>query len=251
MKGRRFSLLTLCLGLAACSGGQPKDPNERSATELYVLKGVQYMEAGRLDVAQRDLQHAIELDDHNVEAHNAMGVLQERLGQPALAEEQFKRALSLEPGNIDAAINYGRALCAQGKYEAAMKNFHTAIDSKLYITPWLPLTNAGICAKAQGQAAEAESYLRKALDANPNFTPALLEMAKLSLENGSHLSARAFLQRYEAAAPNPTAESLALGVQIETVMGNTRDANTYLKKLQRLFPESKEALGYRKIRSAQ
>ena len=248
--GRGLGLVLLCQGLLACSGGTPKDPNERSATELYVLKGVQYMEAGRLDVAQRDLQHAIELDDRSVEAHNAMGVLQERLGQPAQAEEQFKRALSLDAGNTDAAVNYGRVLCAQGKYEQAMKNFRMAVDSKLYNSPWLALTNAGICAKAQGQGAEAEGYLRKAVDANPNFAPALLEMAKLSEDNGSHLSARAFLQRFEAAVTQPTAESLALGIQIEQAMGNGKDANAYLKKLQRLFPESKEATAYRRLRSA-
>jgi len=248
--GRGVGLLLLCQALAACTGGLSKDPNERSATELYVLKGVQYMEAGRLDIAQRDLQHAIDLDDHNVEAHNAMGVLKERLGQPAEAEEQFQRALSLDSANADAAINYGRVLCAQGKYEQAMKHFHVAIDSKLYNTPWVALTNAGICAGTQGQAAEAEGYLRRALDANPNFAPALLEMARLSQDNGNNLSARAFLQRFESAASEPSADSLALGIQIEQAMGNAREANAYLKKLQRLFPDSKQAVAYRKLRSA-
>jgi type IV pilus assembly protein PilF len=250
MVARRIGLLLLCPALVACIGGQPKDPYERSATDIYVQKGVQYMEAGRLDIAQRDLRHAVELDDGNFDAHNALGVLYERTGRTADAEEQFKRALSLSSNNPDAAVNYGRALCEQGKYEQAMQYFQMAIDSKAYNTPWLAFTNAGICLKKQGRHTEAEGHLRKALEADPNFAPALLEMVKLSLDNGNPLSGRAFLQRFESAVPEPTAASLLLGVQIEQAMGNNKDANAYLKKLQRLYPDSKEAMTYRSHRSA-
>ncbi len=249
MTMRVLFVLLACLELVACSGSPPKDPNERSATELYMLKGVQYMEHGRLDVAQQDLQHAVELDDHNVEAHNALGVLYGRLGQPQAAEEHFKRALSLDENNLSVANNYGRMLCAQGKSEQAMKLFRSAFESRLYATPWLALTNAGICAINTGAKADGEAYLRKALDANPSFAPALLEMAKLSQANGAHLSARGFLQRFESAA-EPTPESLLIGVQTEQALGNFNDADQYLDKLQRLFPDSKEALGSRKSHAA-
>ncbi len=248
-KGRASVILLVCLGLTACSGSSPKDPNERSATELYMLKGVQYMEKGRLDIALQDLTHAVELDDHNAEAHNALGVLYERLGQPRDAEEHFKRALSLDENNLGVANNYGRLLCAQGNSEQAMKLFRKAYESRLYPTPWLALTNAGICALSTGGKADGEAYLRKALDANPEFAPALLEMAKLSQANGAHLSARAFLQRYESAA-KPTPESLLIGAQTEQSLGNLKDADHYLDKLQRLFPDSKEALGSRKSHAA-
>jgi type IV pilus assembly protein PilF len=229
-------------GLVACTSDKPPpvDMNERSTADVYVLKGVKYIETGRLDVAKQDLEHAIELDSKNVEAHNAMGVLYERLEQPAAAEEEFKRALSLDSSNPDVAVNYGRVLCIQGKYEQAMQYFKPVLENKLYAMPWIVLANTGICYKRQGQLREAENYLRLALNANPYFAPALLEMAKLSLENGNAMSARGFLQRYEASVA-PTAESLWYGVQTEQALGNTRGANAYLKQLRRFFPESKEA----------
>ena len=132
----------------------------------------------------------------------------------------------------------------------AMKYFQTLMDSKLYQTPWLAMTNAGFCAKSKGLGAEAEGYLRKALESNPDFAPALLEMSKLSLENKNYLSARGFLQRYESAA-EPTAESLYVGLQIEKAQGNEKEANNYRKKLQKLFPESKEAVRSRTSHAAQ
>lgn len=243
-------LLFSCMALLACtSDSPPKDPDERSTTELYVLKGIQYIESGRLDVAQQDLERAVELNDKNAEAHNALGVLYERMSRPNDSEEQYKKALALDDNNFAAANNYGRLLCAQGKYEQAMKRFQSVIDSKTYQTPWLPLTNAGICAKSKGMNAEAEGYLRKALESNPNFAPALLELAKLSLENGSYLSARAFLQRYESIVePNP--ESLLIGAQTEQALENVKAAEAYRRKLQKLFPDSKEALRSRKSHAA-
>jgi len=243
MSPARFLAIALtCCGLAACvsSSTTSRNPDEPTASELYVRKGLQYMENGRLDVAQQDLQRAIELDSSNAEAHNAMGVLQERLRQIEVAEEHFRKALSLDDKNPSAANNLGRLLCANGEYEQAMKLFKIAIDSTSYQTPWLALTNIGLCAHAQGQLAEAENYLRRALDYNPTFPPALLDMAKLSLESKNPLSARAFLERYNAVA-DPTAESLAIGIQAEQAMGNPKEAANYQKKLLRFFPKSKEA----------
>ncbi len=252
---RLFGLgcLWACLAMLACSSDSPKGTDERSPTELYVQKGVQYMENGRLDVAQQDLERAVELDDKNAEGHNVLGVLYERINRPEDAERQYKRALALDENNFAAANNFGRLLCTDGQYDLAMKRFQTIIDSKMYRTPWLALTNAGICAKSnksKGMGAEAESYLRKALEANPNFAPALLEMAKLSLENRNYLSSRAFLQRFESLS-GAMPESLFIGVQTELGLGNAKDAEANRKKLQQQFPESKEALHSLKSHAAQ
>jgi type IV pilus assembly protein PilF len=143
-----FGLLSAGLALLACSNDPAKEPNERRPTDLYVLKGVQYLENGRLDVAVEDLKHAIELDEGNAEAHNALGVAYERLNQADEAERQYQRALALDENHFAAANNYGRLLCAEGKYDQAMKRFQSVIDSLSYPTPWLALTNAGLCAKA-------------------------------------------------------------------------------------------------------
>lgn len=243
---KRLIAFAFALGLAGCSSTTPKAPGEGGISEIYVQKGVRYMEAGQLDVALRDLQHAIDLDGRNSEAHNAIAVLYERLERPGAAEEHFKRALSLDPNNSSAMNNYGRFLCAQGQYDKAMENFQRVIGSKLYKQPWIALTNAGLCANASGKKKEAEDYLRKALETNPTFPPALLELAKLSRETGQYMSARAFLQRYEAAA-EPDAQSLWIGVQIENALGNSQAADEYVNVLRNRFPDSREAAQARKL----
>ena len=249
MKLSGLGCLVACLATSGCVSDAPKEVEERSATDLYVMKGIKYLESGRLDVARQDLEHAVELDDNNAEAHNALGVLYERMNLPEKADEHYRRALALDDGNMAAANNYARSLCSHGKYDQAMKLFASAIASNAYQTPWLALTSAGICAKSQGLGADAETYLRKALEANPNFAPALLEMAKISLEHNNYLSSRAFLQRFESAAgANP--ESLWIGVQTEQALGNRKDAEAYRKRLQQQYPDSKEAVRSRTSHAA-
>lgn len=224
--------------VAGCSSSPRKDPNEPSISEIYVRKGIQYMNNGMLDVALQDLKHAVELDDRNSGAHDALAVLYQRLNQSADAEREFQRALSLNESNYGTANNYGRFLCEQGQYDKAMAQFQKVIASKLYQSPWIALTNAGLCARTKGVRSDAEAYLRKALESNPTFPPALMEMARLSLESGQFMSARAFVQRYEEAAPSD-ADILLLGIQVEQALGNEQGATDYRAKLRAQFPDER------------
>lgn len=212
-----------------------------SSSQIYVEKGIKYMDAGSYDVALSDFKRAAELDANNTEAYNALGVLYQRLGDLEKSETSFKKALSVQTDNFGARNNYGRLLCERGKYADAFEQFDKVINTKLYNQPWIPLTNAGVCAHGAGKRAEAENYLRKALEAEPGFPPALLEMAKLSHETGQQMSARAFLQRYLDAA-QPTPEALMLGIEIESRLGNDEGVQDYAKTLRAQFPDSKEAV---------
>jgi type IV pilus assembly protein PilF len=221
----------LCLGLAACSSEPPKDPNARGAVEIYREKGIRYMELGEYEYALQDLRHAVDLNEKDSESHSSLAVLYGRMNRPDMAEKHFKRAMSLDENKEGVANNYGRFLCAQGKHEQAMAQFKQIIASQTYKLPWLALTNAGLCARNAGRRDEAEEYLRGALDVAPDFPPALLEMAKLSLEKGQLMSARGFLQRYEGVA-TLSPEALSLGVQVEQALGNRQAAEEYRKRLR-------------------
>lgn len=252
MRRWRLSLVvSMAAPLTACSWfSSPEetpvranDPlSELSASKIYIEKGVRYMEDGHYDVALQDLKRAVELDDENSEAYNALGVLYQRVDDYANAEASFKKAVALKSDNYGARNNYGRFLCGRGKYPEAFAQFHQVIGNKLYPTPWIPLTNAGICAHVAGKKTDAESYLREALDMQPDFPPALLEMAKLSQEAGQHMSARGFLERYFSIA-GKTPEALQLGIDIETSMGNLAGAEEYqrARRHMRIRPSQPDA----------
>ncbi len=242
---RRWAALGFGAMLGACTSSSevkplPEGPlNALGASQIYVEKGVKYMNAGSYDIALQDMKRAIELDDQNSEAYNAIGVLYQHIDDYANAESSFRKSLSANPENYGANNNYGRFLCGRGRYAEAFEQFRKIIGNKLYNQPWVALTNAGLCARGAGKRGEAEGYLRQALEVAPDFPPALLEMARLSRESGQLMSARAFLERYfSAAGPNP--ESLLLGIDIETSLGNPDTAQEYARILRTQFAGAKE-----------
>lgn len=219
-------------------------PNDEQVARIYVEKGVQYMEAGQYGLAQKDLLKAVDLDGDNSDARNALGVLYQRLENKIEAEANFRKAISLNNENDAARNNYGRFLCSIGRSAEAFEQFRIIVDGKLYAQPWVPLTNAGLCAISTGKKTEAERYYREALQMQPGFPPALIEMVKINMSNGHPAEARGYLQRYEKASET-TADSLALGAEIELVLGNRQGAIEKYQSLRSQYPDSTQVMQVR------
>jgi type IV pilus assembly protein PilF len=235
-----LGMLTL-YGCASRDESQSDKNKAVEASRIYVQKGVQYMENGQMDIAQADMRHALILDDANIAAHNALAVLYERTGRLPDADAQFQQALALDASDPATLNNYGRFLCGQRQYARAQDYFDQAGRNRLYATPWIVLTNAGVCAHRSGNLKQAESALKEALTLNAGFAPALLEMAGLKLDGAQFVEARAYFQRYEAADTPLAADALWLAVRIEAGLQDQAALNTYLGELRSRFPDSREA----------
>ena len=98
----------------------------------------------------------------------------------------------------------------------------------------------GLCELKNAKQSLAEANFRQALQTNSQYSPALLEMQKISYGKGKFLSARAFLERYLAVA-NHTSETLWYAVQTERALGNKSLVEKYKEKLFSLYPLSMEA----------
>lgn len=238
-------MLTACGG--AMRGGVQEDSTgdfgqnqTKGAGDIYVKLAVAYMEEGQLDVALRKAKQAINVEPSNAQAHNVIALLYERLGENNLAEQHYVRGLELQPRNSYLLNAYGTFMCNREKYEQADELFQRAVANPLYKTPEIALTNAGICIGRSSDKARSEKYMRMALEKNPRFAPALIQMGLLSYEAGNYLSARAYLQRYSATAAH-TAASLWLGVRTERELGDRDSEGSYALRLRNNFPDSQEA----------
>ncbi|WJW76264.1 type IV pilus biogenesis/stability protein PilW [Thiohalobacter sp. IOR34] len=233
--------LLLALLLAACTSTQPRRTVEgRSPAEINTELGIGYMQRGMLAVSMEKLQKAIRQDPQLPAAHNAIAVLYERLGENDKAEAHFRKALRLDPGFSRAHNNFGTFLCRRGRWPEAEAHFTTAAADPLYPQALMALANAGICAQGAGDLDKAEDYLRQALNHNPRFAVALLQMARLTLARGQYLRTRAYLQRYQEVARH-TPESLWLGIQAERALGDRDAAASYALLLRNKFPDSEQA----------
>jgi type IV pilus assembly protein PilF len=202
------------------------------------------MRSGDYDTALVKLHKALEADPDSATANGTLAILYETIGENQLAEKHFKRALSISPDDPQSHNNYGQYLCRQGEYSQALEQFKMAASEPLYPGVAASLTNAGICANKIPDAKQAEDYFRKALEHDKNFSYALLQMANLMFTQQKYLSARAYIQRFDGVSA-PSAESLWLGVRIESALGDMSAAGNYALKLRNNFPNTVEATNLR------
>lgn len=236
-----LSVLFLLLG--GCASQAERDAeaeklNKRVSTQTQL--GASYLARNQLDIAQQELNIALDLKPNDSQANHLMGLLQIRLKNDAKAEQHFQRAISEAPKNSDAHNSYGAFLCERGRLDEADVQFRAALDNPLYKTPEQASLNAGLCRLKKPDANAAAEYFRKTLFFNPRQPQALLHMARYSLEKGETLSARGFMQRYFEVATD-TPDALLLGFRIERVLGAKDAQATYALRLRGKFPDSAEA----------
>lgn len=236
-------ILSVLLGGCASTGTLERAEAERNlqaAAKANTQLGVEYLREGNYEMSKRKLQKALELDPGYLGAHEAIAVLYGRVGENDLADKHYRKALQLAPDRAQTHNNYGQFLCSQGRHEDAEKEFMIAANDPYYDLQALPLTNAGLCAEQIPDEEKAEEMFRKALEKNPNFGPALLQMARVSYEKENNLSARGYMQRFQQAATHGP-ESLWLAIRIEQAMGDREAWGNFAFMLKNKFPGSIEA----------
>lgn len=217
--------------------GQLRGP---SPAEVYVKLAAEYLRERNFAEALKNAKKAVIVDPDNSDAQTVLALIYERLNEDLLAERHYRRALEADARNPYALNAYGAYLCTERRYDEADQQFLAAVKNPLYQTPWVALTNAGVCADDAGDPERAAKRLRSALQLNRRFAPALLRMAQVSLADGNYLSARGYLQRYTEQAPH-TAQSLWIGIQTEQQLGDHAQAAVYERLLKSEFPDSEQA----------
>jgi type IV pilus assembly protein PilF len=226
-------LLQACTTVSAPA--RPQRQSDEDAARANLDVGIAYVREQRYALAVEAVTRALEFNPRLADAHSTIAIAYDQLGNLALAEEHYRRATELESNNAFAANSYAVFLCRRGEWEAAEPFFRRAVDNPRYPTPDVALTNAGICARSSGDEVAAEQYLREALTRNNSSAGALAAMMDLSFAQGNYLRARAFMQRYLASQP-PSAQVLAMCVEIETELGNDAEADQCRQTLSEEFP---------------
>ncbi len=234
-------IIGLSIFLIACvQVNPPREVSSEKQADIYLKIGVRYLGMGQLSIAKEKLEKSVDLDSSNANAHDALAVLYERIERFDDARDHYERAISEDDESPQPRNNYGRFLCDQGEYKAGLVHLALAFNMPLNSRKWFAFTNAGLCYVKQNKMKEAESYFRKALQVHPQYTPALLEMQKMSYRFHKFMSARAFLQRFLSVSPE-TSVSLWYAYLTELGLKNRTEARKYRNQLLLQFPESKEA----------
>lgn len=244
----RFLAAGLAVVLAACatSGAgnraartdAPVRPEERmSSRGLANLRlAHSYLNAGKLELAIDRAGRALSSDPDSADVHVVLGLIQARLGKAEAAGGHYARAARLAPGEGYVQNIYGVWLCERGDSAAADQAFARGAADPFFQGRAQIHYNAARCALRAGDPARAEVYLREGLKSAPEDAPLLALMAEVQYAQANYLSARAFIQRREAAGA-PTPELLDLGARIEQGAGDAVAAERYRRRLREQFPD--------------
>lgn len=239
----KLGLIAFISVMAVGCASQPlqggTESNQQDRARAHTDLGAAYYQQRQLDVALEEFTLATKIDPGFGLAYNGLGLVHSALGQDELAEKNFRRALQLEPNNSESHNNYGSFLCARNRFDESIKEFMAAVKNRLYATPAVAYTNAGICSLRKQDVANAEIFFQRALDAEPLAAVAAHQLATIEFKRNDFAKAKSTLQN--ALLLQPTPEILWLSVQIARKTGARNDEAVYASQLRRQFPNSEQA----------
>ncbi|HEY4273389.1 MAG TPA: adenylate/guanylate cyclase domain-containing protein, partial [Candidatus Udaeobacter sp.] len=115
-------------------------------------------------------QRALSLDPNTASAHIALGVANSIRCRWPEADQAFRRALVLAPGDAEAVNQYAQFLSTVGQLEASLREIERAqqLDP---LSPIIGVIHAGALAALRRDDA-AEAQIKSVLAAHPEFQPA-------------------------------------------------------------------------------
>ena len=237
--------LLLVLALSACSSTGPKQPSAKErAEEVSQIKtqlAVEYMSARDYRQATAAIEDALQANGKNQNAWLIRAQIYQFLKVPEKAQESFLRALELNPNSAEINNNYGWFLCSvQNNPNAAMQHFDKALADPTYPNPYVAYLNKGICSAKMGQYSLAQAYLERSIATQPNFVPAVKELARTKLMAGQVGEAENYFKQYQSKVDVLSADDLLLGLKISRTAGHTQAAYEYEAQLRANYPYSEE-----------
>jgi type IV pilus assembly protein PilF len=248
--------LLFMLVLAGCVTETTNAPfgGSRSDTQAlrdYIQLATGYIEQGDMPSARRHLNNAATLDSNNSEVFALWGLVYSREGEPDLADESFRRALRVNPGNSQARNNYAAFLFAEERFDDAYEQLEVVVADTTYSNRAQAFENLGLAALRLERAADAEYAFGRAVQLNDRQLRSSLELANLNVQKQDVLQARGYyrsyltlLQLYNIAQ---TPRGLWVGIQLENALGNEANVRQYGTQLEACCSASPEYQLYRQL----
>jgi type IV pilus assembly protein PilF len=250
---RVYALCLLAAALSGCAGNavqggtqELKTASDQSVSDkrasIRLQLAVGYFQDGKLEVALDEVKQAIAINPEYADAYGLRALIYSQMGEMALADENYQRAVKLAPRNPDLANNYGSFLCQQGRGAQAMPYFESALKNPAYQSPVNALLNAGSCSLKLKNFAAAERYLLDALRYEPDHPITNANLARVYYERRDYQRAGFFINRVKTTAKldSLSAEVLWLAVRIDRKTGDKASEASLGTLLRRHHPGSPE-----------
>src|SRR5262245_13219528 len=159
------------------------------ADAYYLFRGEENIRQSRAAA-----EKALSIDESLGEAHASLGrILWQHDWNWRDAESEFKRAITLDPGNAFAHRIYGYYLASMGQFDQSLAEQKQALQ----LDPLSPVLNlyVGHPLYFAGETDAALEQTRKTQEMDPNFVETYLQFGKVYAEKGMYAEAIAELNK--------------------------------------------------------
>lgn len=241
------------LGLTACASGgggyeasssiepvtDSDEPEARKRAKIRMQLAVGYFEQGQTTIALDEIKQALVTDPGFADALNLRGLIYMRLNDMRLADDSFRRAMSLNPNDANVLHNYGWMLCQQSRYTESVQAFSRAIANPAYGGRAKTWMTQGLCQVRAGQAVEAEHSLAKSYELDAGNPITGYNLTLLLFQRGDLSRAQFYIRRLNN-SELANVESLWLGIKVEQRLGNAEAVEQLAGQLRKRYPNSRE-----------
>ena len=224
-------------GLDVVTPSDEPESRRRARIRLELASG--YFVEGKSEIALDELKQVIAIDPSLPDAYNLRGLIYMRLGDNRQAEDNFRRALALNPRDANVHHNYGWLQCQSNRPADAQRSFDTALSNPLYPGRSKTLMAQGLCQARAGLREDAERSLAKSYELDAGNPITGYNLAQLLYQRGEFERAQFYIRRLNN-TELANAESLWLGIKVEQRMKDTAAMNQLSDQLRKRYPQSRE-----------
>jgi type IV pilus assembly protein PilF len=257
--GRCLAGVALVWTVLLAAGGCATKPGDAAATRDIVTESdetdarkrarirmelaIGYFEQGQTNVALDEVKQVIASDPAFPDAYNLRGLIYMRLNDMGQAEESFRRAVALNPGDPNVQHNYAWLLCQQGRYDESQRAFDIAMANPLYTGRAKTLMAQGLCQARAGRMEEAERSLARSYELDAANPITGYNLASLLFRRGDFTRAQFYIRRLNN-SELANAESLWLGIKVERRLNDQVAMRQLGEQLTKRFARSREATAF-------
>ena len=228
------------------AGPETAEPDRRAALRME-LAGL-YFSRGQYDTALEETRLALAARPDLGAVYNLRGLIYAAMGDDSQADENFQRALALNPRDADALHNRGWYLCQRDRFEEGQRLLEQALAQPQYRDSPRTLMAQGVCLARAGRLPEAEQKLQRAYEIDAANPTVALNLSEVLYRRGDYERARFYIRRVNNREDLVNAQTLWLALRIENRIGNRGGVEEYARQLRSRFPQSPEALSYERGR---
>jgi tetratricopeptide (TPR) repeat protein len=211
----------------------------RYAKDPEVVYQVSRLHAGR---SYQLMQQLVQAAPDSYWVHYANAQVHESLERYDLAQQEYRKAIELNPNAPGAHYGLGRAILSGSKDPQAIDEAAREFERELALSP----ENAsaefelGEIARGRGQVDAAREHFSKAVRYTPDFFEAQIGLARLLLKQGSPREAVAHLEQAARLEPRGTLPHYLLATAYKS-LGDATAADRELNLYRKLRASAKPA----------